>query len=755
MQPPSPAPARHALLPEPPGTGAVPHGGAPRPSLPPEPPSRSPPSELSRYTAAGCHGAGASCLLGAGARLRTAVHPLPAAGASSPLPAAPQGRPRGLPSSPARCLCCERSSWSAPRRLSLSPAVRKPAVTPWGRRSGGNMEEKRQAHQVEIDPDFEPQSRPRSCTWPLPHPDFPGEEEDGGAAAAGGSRAPAAGGAAEGSENTGAVADRKAASALPSLGADVGQLRKAKNSRRNAWGNLSYADLITKAIESSPEKRLTLSQIYDWMVRYVPYFKDKGDSNSSAGWKNSIRHNLSLHTRFIRVQNEGTGKSSWWMLNPEGGKTGKPPRRRSVSMDNNSKFLRIKGKASKKKQLQATQERGEESPSSQQAKWSESPASHASDEYDAWADFRTRANSSASTLGGRLSPIMSSHEPDELEEDDGTPSSPLMYPSPSSTMSPSLSSRCSVELPRLTDLTGTISLNEGLGESLLDDLQDNYNMSPSQPLPSGSLRQRSSSFTFNSKCSTLGAATSTYCGTIYSQPAMNLLRRLPMQTIQENKQATFSPTGSYRNASLQDLLSSISYAHKESMAQGEPPMAQASVLAPSRSHRQSALMCGGGELGLSSYPAHSASLMKSNTLYHPSPASHHPAVSNSALPTPISLLSLPSDSCSLAAMPHHGHLHPYVNTQGAHMSLLDSLQGPYQGVIHPPVLGQDRFPADLDLDMFNGSLECDVESIILNDFMDSDEMDFNFDSALPPQNGLNMATLPSAPQPPNQSWVPG
>ena len=51
---------------------------------------------------------------------------------------------------------------------------------------------------------------------------------------------------------------------------------------------MSYADLITKAIDSSPEKRLTLSQIYDWMVKSVPYFKDKGDSNSSAGWKVSV-----------------------------------------------------------------------------------------------------------------------------------------------------------------------------------------------------------------------------------------------------------------------------------------------------------------------------------------------------------------------------------------------------------------------------------------------------------------------------------
>jgi len=60
---------------------------------------------------------------------------------------------------------------------------------------------------------------------------------------------------------------------------------RKQGSRKNAWGNLSYADLITKAIESSPDKRLTLAQIYDWMVTNVPFFKDKGDSNSSAGWK--------------------------------------------------------------------------------------------------------------------------------------------------------------------------------------------------------------------------------------------------------------------------------------------------------------------------------------------------------------------------------------------------------------------------------------------------------------------------------------
>ena len=48
---------------------------------------------------------------------------------------------------------------------------------------------------------------------------------------------------------------------------------------------MSYADLITQAIESSPEKRLTLAQVYDWIVKNVDYFKDKAESSSSAGWK--------------------------------------------------------------------------------------------------------------------------------------------------------------------------------------------------------------------------------------------------------------------------------------------------------------------------------------------------------------------------------------------------------------------------------------------------------------------------------------
>ncbi|XP_043220472.1 forkhead box protein O6-like [Amphibalanus amphitrite] len=130
----------------------------------------------------------------------------------------------------------------------------------------------------------------------------------------------------------------------PAAAAAGGKARGS--SRRNAWGPHSYADLITQAILSTPERRLTLAQVYEWMVANIPWFKDKGDSTSSAGWKNSVRHNLSLHTRFVKVQNEGTGKSSWWTINPDA-KTGKSSRRRSP-LDPSKAGGRKRGRAKKR-----------------------------------------------------------------------------------------------------------------------------------------------------------------------------------------------------------------------------------------------------------------------------------------------------------------------------------------------------------------------------------------------------------------------
>ena len=67
---------------------------------------------------------------------------------------------------------------------------------------------------------------------------------------------------------------------------EEGHLMSSSHYRNgNPWGGLSYADLITAAILSAKNKRMTLEQIYQWLVSNVPYFGDKGDDSSRVGWK--------------------------------------------------------------------------------------------------------------------------------------------------------------------------------------------------------------------------------------------------------------------------------------------------------------------------------------------------------------------------------------------------------------------------------------------------------------------------------------
>lgn len=475
------------------------------------------------------------------------------------------------------------------------------------------------------------------------------------------------------------------------------------------------------------------------------------------------------------------------MLNPEGGKTGKAPRRRAASMDNSSKLLksRMRAKQTKKQAGAAaggalqgdgsTGSAGADSPNSSQQfpKWgvnSSSPSSRGSlDDADMWTTFRPRTSSNASTLSGRLSPIAPGQE-----DDDNLPEDGLLGRYTASGLTSTLTETLMEELDLIDGLTLMTGQQGGASPSTAPP-------APPTPLPSAStLLPRGSSFpSFHQlqpsslpqpPTHTGSQASISQCGPSNKEPSTfsNSLFN-PMSNSGSRGSGHYS---GHVPSSLEALLTSDSPPPSDVMMTQVDPlmpspggvglMGLGSSVVGVRSKPNQLLLGKGLEQNTVAPMAMQAQMQPQQHHLHqqqppPPPPQHQqqPHQHHSPMGLGMILSGMSPDLSQLSALKaqhaavpavgsHHGGSVASANP-GASLQAMGQFGAPS---CFPT--SQDRLPTDLDIDMFTENLDCDVDYIINSDLMDGD-VDFNFDPILPGGQGY---TGPATTQGSAHNWVP-